>query len=53
MDPAQSMETDQEKLKCIVTLNSKTKVVMSLTASKLLGSFTAKQFNDAIYTEIS
>ena len=31
-----------------LTLNPKTKLVMSLTASKLLGSLTAKQFNDQI-----
>ena len=48
MDPARSMETDLEKLKCIVTPNPNKKLVMSLTASNLLGSSTAKQFNDPI-----
>ena len=48
MDPEPTMEPDLEKLKCIVTLNPKTKLVMSLTAPKLLGSFTAKLFNDPI-----
>ena len=48
MDPERTMETDLERLKCIVNLNPKTKLVMSLTAPKLLESFTAKQFNDPI-----